>query len=115
MVTKSTTPIPEKFSVLIEYKNKVAATGQVFVYSEDSIAHIHNKVSGFNKEVYKKMLVMFEELKLLLRDNGIKLLATYSTDMENKMLPKYWRMFGFGQVNTIIVGGVEMLYTEMEV
>jgi hypothetical protein len=93
----------------------VAETVIEFFDNESDKVTIHNNVYKFNKSILKKMLIEFEFIKTILKDDfKIKRLIVCAKENDKK-LSKYWKMFGFEKVMPLKHNGDGLIYSEMEI
>lgn len=97
------------------YNGELVGECLIQLFEGTTIAHVHHNVYKFNKTIYKEMLRQWVLILDDLREREVTKLITYTKNIYDEKLPKYWWMFGFEEIQLIELDGIEVLYTEMEI
>jgi len=79
-----------------------------------SIAEVHNDMFKFSVDIYKDLLIDFENLKQLLKLNGVSKLKIIK-NTKDLQFEKYCMLMGFFNSTTLDIDGKNIYYAEMEI
>jgi len=79
-----------------------------------SVAEVHNDMFKFSANIYRDLLLDVENIKQLLRLNGISKLRVVG-DANDLRIKKYWKLMGFLNPISLEVKGKSIHYAEMEI
>lgn len=91
----------------------VAETIIEFMEEDPQTVTIHNNVYKFSKSIFRKMLIEFQNLKSILKEDFFVNKIIVCAKRDDK-LSKYWKMFGFEKVMPLEHEDQELIYSEME-
>lgn len=100
--------------LIIQHRLNGYLYGQSEFQIYGSVAEVHNDMFKFNGDIYKDLLIDFENLKQLLKLNGVSKLVVMKINGDLK-IKKYCEIMGFLSSTILKIEGEDTYYAEMEI